>query len=133
MTADFVRGLERSRIRALVRADMSTAHLMHTRDFQLITPGGTLVTREEYLGDLTVGRLRYVSWEPGTEMTIRVYRDAAVLQYRARVEIRATSQTAWQGLGDSGMPFDCWFMNVYEQRDDRWQAAQSQATEIRYV
>ncbi|MBB2673827.1 UNVERIFIED_ORG: hypothetical protein GGE44_003396 [Rhizobium esperanzae] len=38
--ADHIREIERTRLRALVAADMSAARPLHADDFQLITPIG---------------------------------------------------------------------------------------------
>jgi len=41
--------IERARLRALVNADLALAEQVHAEDFQLITPGGDSLSKEDYL------------------------------------------------------------------------------------
>ena len=43
--ADLLEATERTRLRALVEADIATADLLHADDYQLITPGGMQIGR----------------------------------------------------------------------------------------
>jgi hypothetical protein len=65
---DIIREIERSRLRALVAADIATAHRLHADYFQLITPIGLALSREEYLGAIAAGQIR--SWH-GSRATSR--------------------------------------------------------------
>ncbi|WP_425254587.1 nuclear transport factor 2 family protein [Janthinobacterium sp. NFX145] len=119
---ELLRHTERSRLRALVAADTDAAHTLHADDFQLITPIGSMLSREEYLGAIAAGQMRYLSWEPG-EIAVRLYGDAAVLRYQAQLEIN---------FGGLSVPRSrYWHMDSYEWREGRWQAVWSQATAIR--
>ena len=113
---------ERSRLRALVAADTRAARALHADDFQLVTPIGSMLSREEYLGAIAAGHMRYLSWEPG-EIAVRLYGNAAVLRYQAQLEIN---------FGGQAVPRSrYWHIDSYEWRDGRWQAVWSQATAIR--
>jgi len=48
--------IERRRLRALADGDVATAAPLHAEDYQLITPNGSAMTRDDYLGDVESGR-----------------------------------------------------------------------------
>jgi hypothetical protein len=59
-------------------------------------------------------------WEP-EEIEVRLYGDAAVIRYRAQLEIVVQEQEiSLRGY---------WHTDLYERRDGRWQVVWSQATE----
>ncbi|MDN2700838.1 MULTISPECIES: nuclear transport factor 2 family protein [unclassified Janthinobacterium] len=119
---DQLRDIERGRLRALVDGDVALARTLHADDFQLVTPIGSLLSREEYLGAIAAGHMRYLSWEPG-EIAVRVHGDAAVLRYQAQLEIHFAGQAVPRAR--------YWHIDSYERRAGRWQAVWSQATAIR--
>ena len=119
---DLLRHTERSRLRALVAADTEAARALHAADFQLITPIGSMLSREQYLGAIASGHMRYVSWEPEA-ISVRLYGAAAVLRYQAQLEIVFAGHAVPRAR--------YWHMDSYEWRDGRWQAVWSQATAIR--
>lgn len=120
--ADTLRSIERSRLKALVDRNMELAWKLHSPDFQLVTPGGRPFTREQYLGKIEQGILRYLRWEPG-EINVRMHGDSAVIRYQATLELDSGDGT--------GKPFQCWHIDLYELNDGQWQAVWSQATMIR--
>jgi hypothetical protein len=113
-----LREVERSRLRALVDGDMPLARRLHAPHFQLVTPAGRAFTRDEYLGKIERGDLRYLRWEPGP-IEVRLHADSAVLRYQATLAF------------DADAPFRCWHIDAYERIDDRWQVVWSQATAIK--
>lgn len=120
--ADWLRETERARLRALVSADMGQARPLHAPDFQLITPIGATLSRDEYLGAIASGQIRYLTWEPA-DIAVRLYDGAAVLRYRAQLEVV---------FGGHKVPLsDYWHTDVYERRDGQWMVVWSQATSIR--
>jgi len=122
LTTDGLRAIERSRLRALVERDIGLAQQLHAPDFQLVTPGGRAFTREEYLGKIERGALRYLRWEPGAIDVRQHGGGLAVLRYRATLELDA---------GDGrGTPFECWHIDTYERNDPQWQVVWSQATAV---
>ena len=69
--ADLLRDTERARLRALVSADIDQARQLHAPDFQLITPIGVALSKEDYMGAIASGQLKYVTWQPG-DITVRL-------------------------------------------------------------
>ena len=121
-TQEDLRALERSRLKALVDRDIELARTIHSADFQLVTPAGRAFTREEYLGKIQSGVLRYLRWEPG-EIAVRLHGQSAVVRYQALLQL--------QGEQGPGVPFHCWHIDTYELTEGRWQVVWSQATLIR--
>jgi hypothetical protein len=116
-----LRETERRRLKALVAADIEAARPMHAEDFQLITPNGLALSREEYLGAVGSGHIDYVSWEP-EEIAVRVHVQSAVIRYRARLEVIFG--------GHRVPPGAYWHTDTYEFREGRWVVVWSQATAI---
>jgi hypothetical protein len=119
--ADEIRNLERQRLRALVEADMGVANELHADDFELITPSGRVLSRDQYLGDISSGETDYLLWEPDPEIRVRLYDQMAVIRYWSHIEIIARGQKG---------SFRAWHTDAYERRNGRWQVVWSQATAI---
>ena len=120
--ADWIRQIERSRLRALVDADMDAARALHADDFQLIYPAGVLTTKEEYLESVASGESDYRMWEPDS-IEVRLYGEAAFIRYRSQLRIVLSGQ-------DLGV-VPHWHTDLYEKRGGQWQVVRSQATIIR--
>lgn len=120
-TEEEIREIERSRLRALVAGDIATAQRLHADDFQLITPIGAALSREQYLGAIAAGQIKYSVWEPG-HIAVRLYGPAAVIRYRARLEVVFG--------GHRVSPADYWHTDSYEYCDGRWMVVWSQATTV---
>ena len=114
--------LERQRLAALVAGDVELARSLHADDYQLITPGGATISRDDYLAGIATGDLHYTVFEPASEVAVRVYDQAAAIRYQARIEILVAGQL------DTGL---FWHTDIHELRDGRWQAVWSHATRIR--
>ncbi len=110
--------IERLRLRALAEGDTDTAAPLHADDYQLITPSGSAMTKDEYLGDVKSGRLPYRVFEPVSDIAVLGDAPVAVLRYRARISFA------------DGPGFTCWHTDCYRLRDECWQVVWSQATEI---
>ena len=96
---------------------------MHAADYQLITPGGATLTKDEYLGQIADGALDYRRFEPEGDIGVRILGpSAAALRYRVAID------AAFPGGHDADR---FWHTDIYERRDGRWQAVWSQATRIR--
>ena len=123
MTAEeALRVIERRRLAALVTADIDLARLLHAEDYELITPGGRRIGREDYLEGVGSGQLHYLVFEAASDIRVRLHGSVAVLRYEARIEM---------AMADGVDRDRFWHTDVYELRDDRWQAVWSQATRIR--
>jgi hypothetical protein len=118
---DQIRDIERQRLRALVEADMDVARRLHADDFQLITPFGDALSKEEYLGTVESGDIDYVVWKPDA-IDVRLSGDMAVLRYSSHIEIIVQGRRL--------PPGNYWHTDYYEKRNGRWQDVWSQATEM---
>lgn len=120
--ADHVREMECARLRALVSADIDLARQFHAPDFQLITPIGAALSKDDYMDAIASGQLKYLAWQPG-DIAVRVYDGIAVIRYRAQLEVI---------FGGHKVPLsDYWHTDIYEDHDGHWMVVWSQATAIR--
>ncbi len=118
-TADDFRSLERTRLRSLIDRDMALAQELHSAEFHLVTPRGSVYSRESYLGAVQTGKIVYLKWE-AADMLVRLHGSVALLRYQAALEMPSAS----------GEPFSfhCWHTDSYELHDGLWQVVWSQAT-----
>ena len=116
--ARFLPDIERLRLRALAEGDTDTAAPLHADDYQLITPNGSPMSKDDYLDSIGSGRLRYRVFEPVSDIAVLGEAPVAVLRYQARISF------------DDGPGFICWHTDCYRLRDGRWQVVWSQATAI---
>ena len=116
-----IRAAERERVRALVGANTEVATQLHADDFQLISPAGVSLTKEQYLGNVASGATDYLVWEPGP-IQVRAYGDAAVIRYQSKLQVVIRGQ-------DLGLR-PHWHTDYYERRNGRWQVVWSQATVV---
>ena len=116
-----LRDTERERLRSLVTGDVARAHELHADDFQLINPLGGVLSREQYLGGIASGQIRYLFWQPGS-IVVRIHGDVAVLRYQSQLEIVV------QGRHIPRQQY--WHTDLYERREGRWQVVWSHATGI---
>jgi hypothetical protein len=119
---EHIRQCERERLRALVIGDIDAARRLHADDFELINPAGQPLSKEEYLGAIESGQLRYHAWDPGA-IVVRLHGRMAVIRYRdLRFEVDVGGQPLHRG--------PMYHTNVFELRDSRWQVVWSQASGI---
>lgn len=120
--ADHIRLTERERLRALVEANIPVARQLHADDFQLVTPTGRILSKEQYLGAVASGDINYFVWEPDSEIEVRLYGEVVLIRYRSHMVMGDDKQKT---------VLHCRHIDAYEQRDGRRQVVWSQATEIR--
>ena len=120
--ADQLRSIERERLRSLVDADLPAARRYHADDFELINPDGGSMSKEQYLGRIADGSLNYLVWEP-EEIRLRVYRNSAVLRYRAHLRVSVN--------GSAGRDVHFWHTDLYEKRKGQWQIVWAHATLVK--
>jgi uncharacterized protein (TIGR02246 family) len=89
-------------------------------DYVLVTPGGTVRTKREVIGELATPGLKMDPFE-ATEVRVRVYGDAAVVT--GRMLQRFT-------LGGIRYANDVRYTNVYVRRKSRWLLASGHATSV---
>ena len=122
ITAETVAAKQSERSAALLNADMQAAESIHADDFQLITPLGAVFSKEQYLGAVTAGIIRYSALELDSPVDARVYGEVAVLRYRTQIEVEVQGQLYPRAA--------YWFTDVYEKRDEQWQIVWSQGTGV---
>ena len=100
-----IREFERLRLEALVTGDLTAANLLHADDFQLITPSGRLLSKQDYLGGVASGHLNYRLWEIDSEIEVRLFRGCgahplplAIAHVTRRRGRRATAILAYRFL-----------------------------------
>jgi hypothetical protein len=116
--ADFFLALETRRTQALVRGDLAEVDALHAPEYELITPGGKVFTREHYVAAIAEAPF-YTGWDIASELRCRVTEGAALVRYQARLHF------------PSGRSITCWHTDLYERRSCGWQAVWSQATEVK--
>ena len=117
--AELLRSTERERLRALVTGDVERAGQLHTDDFQLINPLGGALSKEQYLGGISSGLIRYLYWEPGS-IAVRLYGDVAMIRYQSELEIVV------QGRHIPRQRY--WHTDLYERHGMQWRVVWSHAT-----
>jgi uncharacterized protein DUF4440 len=120
--AESVRGTEQQRLRALLAGDVAAARPLHAEEFQLVTPLGAVLSREEYLGAVAARHLQYLVWELDSPIDVRLYGDVALIRYRSQIQIEVSGQVYPKA------PY--WFTDAYEKREGCWQIVWSQGTGI---
>ncbi|HKR70313.1 MAG TPA: nuclear transport factor 2 family protein [Streptosporangiaceae bacterium] len=110
--------LERRRLRLLRIADVGAAAPMHADDYQLVTPNGSEMTKDDYLGAIGSGQLRYQVFEAVSEIAVLGDGPTAVVRYQARISF------------DDRPGMLCWHTDCYQQHNGNWQVVWSQATRI---
>jgi uncharacterized protein DUF4440 len=120
--ADRLREVERTRLRALVEANIAVAAPLHAADFKVINPVGFLLARDEYLAAVAAGDIDYLVFEPISDIDVRLYGRAAVITYQSKIDIVVS------GLGR--FTHETWHTYLYEKSRGQWQAVWEQATAI---
>jgi hypothetical protein len=91
-----VRSLELRRLQTLVEAEIAAALSLHASDYQLITPNGEPVSRDECLGMIGRREFVYDVFQPASDIAVRAYGEVVAVRYRARIEVH------WNGGNDRG-------------------------------
>jgi hypothetical protein len=115
-----VREVQNARSTALLAGDIETLRSIHADDFQLITPLGVVLSKDEYLGAVENGILNYRVLELASPVDFRFYGIIALIRYRIQIEIDVQGQS-YPRAG-------YWFTDAYEKREGRWQIVWSQGT-----
>lgn len=111
----FFEALERRRTQALVHRDMPVVEDLHAGDYELVSPAGRALSRDEYLG-LVAKAPFYTDWTLGP-LRARIDGTLALLRYPATLHFPCCQA------------IEVWHTDVYERHGERWQAVWSQATE----
>jgi hypothetical protein len=116
---ELLQATERERLRALVSGDVARAAQLHADEFQLINPLGGALSKDQYLGGISSGQIRYLHWEPEA-IVVRVYGGAAAMRYRSELEIVV------QGSHIPRQRY--WHTDLYERHGSKWRVVWSHAT-----
>ena len=113
-----VRQLEHEWIDAFRRGDTETLDRILADDFIFTDPEGKLLTKAEWMADMTSGELTFESIYIDA-LQVRMYGDAAVAN--GRVTVKAQSK-------EGGFNGQYCYTDKYVKRGGRWQAVAEQAT-----
>jgi Domain of unknown function (DUF4440) len=119
--SEALEAIERRRLRALVTRDMDSAWAVHAEDYQLVTPHGGVLSREEYLGSIASGQLAYHSFDLVSEVSVLHCGHLAVLRYRVRID------GAFEGHREV---VEAWHTDCYRRGPAGWKAVRSHATSV---
>jgi hypothetical protein len=114
--------LERSRLQALVDADVATAEDLMSSDFELVNPGGATLARDDYLGAVGAGIIDYLVFEPASAIDVRRFGSSAMLRFEVRFDLVIG--------GELRLTHGGWITELYELRGGRWKIVWEQATAI---
>ena len=122
ITIQTLRDTEKSRLDALVTADMPGLEQLHADDFELVPPTGSPLGREAYLDAVAAGDLDFRAYEVVTPIEVRLYEDTAVLRYKSHIEVRT--------VGEGRLSHGSWHTCLYENHDGHWQVVWEQTTAV---
>jgi hypothetical protein len=60
---ELLRSTERERLQSLVTGNVHRAEQLHSNDFQLINPLGGVLSKQQYLGGIGAGLIKYLYWD----------------------------------------------------------------------
>jgi len=111
---------EKTRLKALVDADITTAEPMHAEEFELISPIAFVFTKELYLGQIESGYIDYKQWD-FNDASVKHYRNIALIRY---------SDTEFCVFQDGELACTTLLThtNLYEKRNGKWKIVWSQAS-----
>ena len=112
----------RTRLHALVAADLPTLQGGLADDYEAVTPDGDVLSRGEFVGTIASRDIDYLSFEPVTDIEVRVHGDAAVVKYESRIDIVLVKV--------GRLRHEAWHTDLYERQDGHWRVVWSQATAV---
>ncbi len=115
-----IRKIENEWAAALVHDDTAATDRITTEDWHLVTPDGSVQTREQANADLKSGTLKFESFRLD-DLKIRVYGDTAV------VIGLETEKSSYKGKDESGQYR---FTDVFIKRDGKWRAVSSHIAKV---
>ena len=112
--------LEDQRIHAMIAGDIDTLDRILADDLTYVHSGGQLESKEEFLGRLKSGDLKYRAM-PREDVAVRILGCAAVVTGRATVDVQSKGENLTLALR---------FTDVYVKRAGRWQLLAWQSSRI---
>jgi hypothetical protein len=119
--SDRLRELEQRRLTAVLAGERELLEQLHTPDFVLCTPSGSIWNRQHYLDGLVDGSINYHRFEPVTPIEVVLDSRLAVLRYRSEIQISVDGRPVGH--------LACWHLDVYERDGATWRCRWSQATD----
>ena len=117
-----LRQIEKTRLQALVDADIAVAGPLIASDFELINPIGDVLTRNDILGGVGSGALDFLSDTVTSQIRVRLQGNTAVLRFRHTIDIQVA------GIGHLTHP--AWTTAFYERHRGKWQIVWEQSGAI---
>ncbi|MEO8378686.1 MAG: nuclear transport factor 2 family protein [Acidobacteriota bacterium] len=120
-TADDVRRLDHDSTVATWTGDVVWFEANLADDYVLITPGGAVRTKREFIREMASPSLRMEPYDP-TEVHVRVYGDTAIVTGRAVQKFT---------LGNNRYTNDRRYTNIYVKRKSRWILVSGHSSSVR--
>ena len=108
------------RMNAFVKGDLRALERLLAPEMTYTHTSARTDTKEAMIDSLRSGRLKYESMER-QEANVRLYGDTAVVTGRSRIHVVS---------GGADLRFGLLFLEVFVQRDGRWQSVAWQSTRL---
>ena len=112
--------LENQRIAAMIAGDEAALDAILADDLIYTHSTARVETKAEFIGNLTSGRIRYVSFERD-DVNIQDYGDTAVVTGHAKLYVTGS---------DRDLKFQVRFLDVYCKHNGSWQMVAWQSTKL---
>jgi len=112
--------IEQQRFAAMQAADIATLDRLLSADLTYTHSSGKLETKQEFLGGIRSGALKYRTVAP-EGLSVRVYESAAVVTGRCHFQVEADGRQ---------LDLQVRFTDVYVKRDGAWQLVAWQSTRL---
>lgn len=119
--ADQVRATERTRLHALVTADVTVARSLMADDAQVVNPLGGTLELDDYMAAVTSGDIDYLVFEPTSPIVVRLYGRSAALRFQVSFDLVVFGRH---------LTHAAWLTELYERQHGRWRLVWEQATAI---
>lgn len=116
-----IKAVERQMGAALIKNDLATLAELLAEDWQFVGAEGEIVGRDEVLGALRSGQLKFDSYEL-SGMKVRMYGDTAV--------VIASGASKGSMAGEAFDERDV-FTDVFVRRDGKWRCVSTHSTDLR--
>ena len=112
--------LENQRIAAMIAGDEATLDAILADNLIYTHSTARVETKAEFIGNVTSGRTRYVSFDRD-DITIQDYEHTAVVTGHAKLHVK---------ISDRDLEFQVRFLDVYCRLNGSWQMVAWQSTKI---
>ena len=112
--------LENQRIAAMIAGDEATLDAVLADDLIYTHSSARVETKAEFIGNVTSGRTRYISFERD-DVNVQNYGDTAIVTGHAKLHV---------ATGNQDLEFQVRFLDIYCKLNDRGQMVAWQSTKI---